>query len=65
MSNEDFNSIILERDLGITALSVMNDCEKHGMMVGCTITCPVLIRGECELQDTDNKDLYAEAMLEV
>ena len=63
MSNSRFD-FLHERSVGLTALSVMTDCEKHGMAVGCTIDCPVLMRGACELQDDENKELYAEAMEE-
>ena len=51
-----------EQDLGATAFSVSNECERYGMCHGCDVDCPVLLRGECELQDTDNKELYEEAI---
>ncbi len=35
-----------------------NDCHNYGITWGCNVDCPVLIRGECELQDSDNKELY-------
>jgi len=53
-----FANTMAELDLGITAASVMTDCEKYGMVGGCDEDCPVLIRGECELQEADNKELY-------
>lgn len=64
MSTEktDFANTITHWDLGSTASSVMNDCYKHGMTYGCTIDCPQLLAGLCELKDTDNKELYKEAM---
>lgn len=37
---------------------ILTDCEAYGMCGGCDENCPVLIAGKCELQDTDNKDLY-------
>ena len=48
--------------LGVTASSVMSDCYKYGMTYGCDVDCPVLKSGNCELQDTDNKELYKEAI---
>ena len=39
----------------------MTECEKYGMACGCTIDCPVLRAGECELMYTDNKELYEES----
>tara|TARA_R110000824_G_scaffold139563_1_gene304731 strand:- start:10946 stop:11128 length:183 start_codon:yes stop_codon:yes gene_type:complete len=54
---------ILEKTLGITAVSVMDDCFKFGIMNGCSIECPQLIRGECEFKDDENKELYQEALL--
>ena len=38
--------------------SILTDCEAYGMCGGCDENCPVLIVGKCELQDTDNKELY-------
>lgn len=32
-----------------------NDCEDFGMNDGCKRECPVFSRGECELQDTNEK----------
>lgn len=40
----------------------MSDCESYGMTWGCDEDCPVLLRGECELQDADNKELYERAI---
>lgn len=59
-----FEREILRRDLGVTASSIATDCEAYGMVHGCTTGCPVLISGECELQEAENKELYAEAMEE-
>jgi len=53
---------ILEHDVGITAVSVMDDCHKYGVINGCDIDCPVLMRGECELKDDENKELYQECL---
>ena len=58
----NFADTITNWDLGNTASSVMTDCEKHGMTYGCTIDCKQLLAGLCELKDTDNKELYKEAM---
>ena len=51
-----------ELDLGITAASVMTDCEHYGMSYGCNAECPVLIAGKCELQNDENAELYKEAI---
>lgn len=39
---------------------IATDCERYGMGHGCDTDCPVLQRGDCELQKTDNKELYLE-----
>lgn len=62
MSDMTFARTITELDLGITAASVMTDCEKYGMTYGCNTECPVLVAGKCELQDDENKKLYKEAI---
>ena len=54
--NVEFANTTSELDLGVTASSVMTECEKYGMCYGCDIHCPVLQRGECECED--NKELY-------
>lgn len=36
----------------------ISDCEAYGMCNGCDEHCPVLIAGQCELKDTDNKEIY-------
>jgi len=59
------SNLILEKTFGVTALGVMDDCYKYGLIGGCDVDCPVLRRGECELQDSDNKELYAEYLDEV
>ncbi len=66
MSNEamGFARELARYDLGVMASCVMTDCEKYGMTYGCTINCPVLQAGKCELQDTDNKELYNEFLKE-
>lgn len=61
----NFANTITERDLGAMASSVMSDCEKYGMTWGCDINCPVLQRGECELKDAENKELYQEYLDEL
>ena len=38
----------------------MTDCERYGMSYGCDIDCPVLQAGNCELKETDNKELYEQ-----
>jgi len=58
MEKKLFANTMTEKDLGVMASSVMTDCEKYGMTWGCDIDCPVLQMGECELKDTENKDLY-------
>ena len=65
MGNLAFAKTICEHDLGITAASIMTDCEHHGMTYGCTVDCLVLQAGKCELQDGENKELYIEAMKEI
>lgn len=60
----DFANTITEWDLGVTASSVMTDCEKYGMTWGCNVDCPVLRAGNCELKDSDNKELYEEYLSE-
>ena len=64
MSDLVFTKTLAELALGVTAASVMTDCETHGMSNGCTVDCPVLRRGECELQDEENKELYINALRE-
>ena len=54
--NVEFANTTAELDLGVTASSIMTECEKYGMCYGCDIHCPVLQRGECECED--NKELY-------
>lgn len=58
------STYILEKTLGVTAVSVMNDCYKFGLMNGCAVECPQLIRGDCELKDDENKELYQQALKE-
>lgn len=62
MSDLNFARTIVEIDLGTSASSVMTDCEKYGMTYGCDEGCPVLIDGKCELQDSENKELYKRAV---
>ena len=56
MGKIGFANTMAELDLGVTAASVMTECEKYGICYGCDIHCPVLQRGECECED--NKELY-------
>jgi hypothetical protein len=64
MSNISFAKTINRMSLGTTAASIMTDCEHYGMTYGCNVECPVLCDGRCELQETDNKELYEEAIKE-
>ena len=59
-----FARTINERHLGITAVGVMSDCFLYGITYGCTVNCPVLMRGECELMHDENAELYAECVRE-
>ena len=45
----DFAGTMAELHLGVTAASIMTDCEKFGMAYGCREDCPQLCRGECEI----------------
>ena len=65
MSDSSFARTINERHLGVTAASIMTDCEHYGMTYGCNVDCPVLKASKCELQDGENKELYIEAMNEI
>jgi len=62
MGKLEFAKEITKADLSVTASSVMSDCYKYGMTYGCDVDCPVLKSGNCELQNTDNKELYKEAI---
>jgi hypothetical protein len=53
----DLGHALAEIDDGMPN-GILTDCEAYGMVGGCDEYCPVLIAGKCELQDTDNKDLY-------
>lgn len=60
MGNEEklsFGHTLAEIDNGMPN-GILTDCEAYGMVNGCDENCPVLIAGRCELQKTDNKDLY-------
>ena len=42
-------------------LPPMSDgCMRYGMTWGCDTDCPVLNRGECELQENETKELYKQ-----
>ncbi len=60
MGSLRFAKRINDEHLGITASSIMTDCEHYGITYGCTVNCPVLQMHKCELQDTENKELYLE-----
>jgi hypothetical protein len=53
---------LTELSLGITASSVTDDCFNYGIVAGCDEDCPTLNAGRCELQETDNKELYELAL---
>jgi len=60
MGDQSFANTITAIDLGETASSVMSSCEKYGMTWGCDTECPVLMAGNCELKDDENKNLWEE-----
>lgn len=62
MSNMGFAKETSLMSLGITAASIMTDCEHYGMTYGCNAECPVLLAHKCELKNSDNKKLYEEAI---
>ena len=39
--------------LGITAASVMSDCEQYGIVNGCNERRPVLISGKCDNEESN------------
>ncbi len=51
-TKQNFGNTLAEWDLGVTAASIMTDCEKFGMTFGCQEDCPQLERGECEIYKT-------------
>ncbi len=54
---EKFAQSINRMDGGINE-AMLSRCENYGMTWGCDTDCPVLQEGECELQDSENKELY-------
>lgn len=62
MGDMEFANITAELGLGVTAASVMTECEKYGMCYGCDQYCPVLKAGKCENEDSIEmyKDLIEE-----
>ena len=62
MSKSEYAQIVSDRDDNLQA--GMTGCEIYGMAWGCDEDCPVLLSSECELQDTENKELYKAAMKE-
>ena len=61
MSDLGFARTVLAHDNRLSDPN-MNDCMAHGIMYGCNETCPVLLRGECELMHGENKELYEQAV---
>ncbi len=62
-SKESFAYTINELTKELSHAS-MTACENYGMTWGCDIDCPVLKDGECELQDSENKEIYREFLKE-
>lgn len=60
--NPNYKKLNLGRELTIQGGDVNNhgDCFNYGIVAGCDIYCPVLQRGECELKNEENEDLYNE-----
>lgn len=60
--NQNYDKLNFGRELTILGGDVNNhgDCFNYGIVAGCDINCPVLQRGECELQNEENEDLYNE-----
>jgi hypothetical protein len=59
----NFAGELAYQGLGVTAYSIMTDCEKFGMTYGCQEDCPQLERGECEIYknvETYNKEVNGE-----
>ena len=42
----------------LSGMPPMSECFNYGMTWGCDEDCPVLARGECEHQETENKHLW-------
>jgi len=61
MSDTAFARTITEVDVGAMGSSALGECGRYGMTYGCNEDCPVLLRGECELQDSENAELYKRA----
>lgn len=49
-------------DLGSYATHFENECERFGMTWGCKPDCPVFERGECELQEENEKFFIDEGI---
>jgi hypothetical protein len=56
MKNEDKQTFA--NTLADTVYLGMSQCERYGMTWGCDVDCPVLREGNCELKDSENKELY-------
>ena len=63
MGDLDFARTVLAHDKRLSEPN-MDDCMAHGIMYGCSETCPVLLRGDCELMHDENKELYRQAMID-
>ena len=46
-------------ELGCDGNHMANECERFGMTWGCKSDCPVFERGECELQE-ENEKIFEE-----
>ena len=38
----------------------MSECDKYGYTYGCTLECPVLSRGDCDIKDEVMRELGVE-----
>ena len=46
-------------ELGCDGNHMANECERFGMTWGCKPDCPVFERGECEMQE-ENEKIFEE-----
>lgn len=53
MKKEDFAHTLMEFDKHMP--KGLTECEEYGMTWGCDKDCPVFQRGECELQEENEK----------
>ena len=49
-----FSDAIMDLDKGMP--KGMSECDKFGMTWGCREDCPVFERGECEIQEENEKE---------